>query len=215
MKIIKYCLLAAGPCLFPLSVQAQGWFIKSHIGLSQMSDLTGNGQSIAGESGRAEVALDSGFNAGLGGGYWWNDHIAMELGWEYRSNGSQTEIDGGATYPEGNYASNTFYLNGLYHFSSNGKWQPYVGAGLVWVQEVDIDLEGDGNELSYSGDGDTGYQVLAGVNYRLNQDWWLQFEGRYTSNSDLTLEAEDSSGGKFSDFDYQPVTLQVGLAYRF
>lgn len=201
--------------LVPLSSQAESWFIKPYIGLSNMSDITGNASNINNASGNADINLESGFNAGLSGGYYYNDKIAVEFGWEYRSNDSETNIGSSLSYPDGNYASNTFYLNGLYHFDKTSKWQPYVGAGLIWMQEVDIDLEFDVSELSYSGDGDSGFQVLAGVNYHLNKQWLIQLEARYSSITDIKLSGEGESIGNISDLDYEPTTLQLGVIYKF
>ena len=118
-------------------------------------------------------------------------------------------------FDDGNYASNIFYLNGHYRFAPNGDWQPYVGAGLTLVEEVDIDLERGGEELSYSGDGDIGYQLFAGVDYRINPEWSLQGELRYGSITGIDLEGESGDPGEIEDIDYQTTTLQIGLVYEF
>lgn len=213
-SLVKLCLSAA--LILPVTSNAESWFVKPYIGLSSMSDISGNAENINGTTtGNVDVNLDTGFNAGLSGGYYYNDNIAVEFGWEYRSNDSETNIAGALNYPEGNYASNTFYLNGLYHFSRRSNWQPYIGGGLIWMQEVDIDLELDGNELSYSGDGDIGFQALAGVNYHLNKNWAIQVEARYTSITDIDLSGEEGAVGSMSGLDYEPTTLQFGVIYRF
>lgn len=201
--------------LLPFTSQAESWFIKPYIGLSNMSDVTGSANNINDVSGNADINLDGGFNAGLSGGYLYNDNIAVEFGWEYRSNDSETSIGSMLSYPDGNYASSTFYLNGLYLFDKSSKWQPYVGSGLLWVQEVDIDLELNGRELSYSGDGDIGFQVLTGINYHLNKQWLLQLEARYSSVTDIDLVGEDGTAGNISALDYEPTTLQLGVIYKF
>jgi len=192
-----------------------GWFITPFIGLSQLSGFDATANSIDGLSGNAEVDTDSGLNAGLSVGYRYNDRFAMEFGWEYRSNDSAVNIADESVFDEGNYASNSFFLNGYYYLSQRGAWQPYVGAGLIWMQEIDIDLERNGIEQSYSGDGDVGLQVFAGVNYQLSRNWQLQTQLRYGSLSDIELSGEEGAVGEFSDFDYQPITLQIGTTYRF
>lgn len=213
-SLLKICVSAA--LILPVTSHAESWFIKPYIGLSNMSDISANAENINGTTGgNAVINIDSGFNAGLSGGYYYNDNIAVELGWEYRSNESETNVAGALNYPDGNYASNTFYLNGLYHFSTLSNWQPYIGGGLIWMQEVDIDLELEGNELSYSGDGDIGFQALAGVNYQLNKRWAVQLEARYTSITDIDLSGEEGSIGSMSSLDYEPTTLQLGIIYKF
>ncbi len=96
-----------------------------------------------------------------------------------------------------------------------GRWQPYLGVGLSWVQEIDIDLERGGVERSYSGDGDTGYQLFAGVAYPLNDQWSLSGEWRYGSINGIELQRESGAEAFFRDLDYQPTTAQFGLVYNF
>ena len=191
------------------------WFVRPYVGLSQMSDLSSDFSNIDGLSGDADIDLDTGFTGGIGIGYRYTDRVAVEFGWEYRSNDSETTLNDISEFDDGNYASNIFYLNGHYQFEKNDKWQPYVGAGLTWVEEIDIDLERNGDELSYSGDGDVGYQVFAGINYDLNQTWKLQSELRYGSITDIDLEGEGNDVGEFDSIDYETTTLQIGLVYDF
>ena len=197
------------------TVAQDNWFVRPYIGLSQMSDVGGDFSNIDGLAGNAAIDLDMGFTGGMGIGYRYNDHFAIEAGWEYRSNDSTTVLDGTSTFDEGNYASSLLYVNGHYLLAKNGKWQPYVGGGLTWAQEVDIDLERGGNELSYSGDGDTGYQLFAGINYDWNQQWRLQGEVRYGSITGIDLKGEGSAVGQFDSIDYETTTLQFGLVYNF
>lgn len=197
-----------------MSCFAEGWYIKPYVGLSSMSDVAGKAENIEMVSGSTDVKLGEGFNAGLSTGFYYNENVGVELGWEYRTNSSETLIASNMIYPEGNYASNTFFLNGLYQFDVNQRWKPYVGAGVVWVQEIDIDLESNGNELSYSGDSDIGYQAMLGVNYHMSDTWSAQFEARYLSLSDVELSGETTVGA-ISGLDYEPITLQLGLVYKF
>ncbi len=211
-------IIAAG-CLMAgfnqAAAAAENWFVRPYVGLSQMSDLSSDFSNIDGLSGDADVDLDTGFTGGIGLGYRYTDEFAVEIGWEYRSNDSETVLADTSEFDDGNYASNIFYLNGHYLFPRNEAWQPYVGGGLTWVEEVDIDLERGGNELSYSGDGDVGYQVFAGVNYDLSESWKLQTELRYGSITDIDLEGEGSDRGEFDGIDYETTTLQIGLVYDF
>ena len=197
------------------AVATDTWFVRPYVGLSQMSDLSSDFSNIDGLSGDADIDLDTGFTGGIGIGYRYTDRVAVEFGWEYRSNDSETTLNDISEFDDGNYASNIFYLNGHYQFEKNDKWQPYVGAGLTWVEEIDIDLERNGDELSYSGDGDVGYQVFAGINYDLNQTWKLQSELRYGSITDIDLEGEGNDVGEFDSIDYETTTLQIGLVYDF
>ena len=216
---MKYSKLIAGASLLVLTstpvVAEDNWFVRPYVGLSQMSDIDSDFSDIDGLSGKADVDLDSGFTGGIGVGYNYTDNFAVEVGWEYRSNDSEVVLADTSEFDDGNYASNIIYLNGHYRFAANGDWRPYVGAGLTLVEEIDIDLERGGEELSYSGDGEVGYQLFAGVDYRINPAWTLQGELRYGSITGIDLDGESGDPGKIEDIDYETTTLQVGLVYEF
>jgi len=217
--LMKTLLVSAGAtCMVLSNARAESgghWFLRPLVGLSLVSDFQATANNVAGSTGPAEIKLDNGFTAGLGAGYRYNANIAVEIAWEYRSNDSEVLLNGATPLRDGNYASNTFYLNGHYYFSNSGKWEPYVGAGLSWVQEIDLDFEQNGVESSYTSDGDVGYQVFAGLNYDLSPSWDLQSELRYGSITDITLKSEAANGDSFTGMDYQPFTVQLGLVYQF
>lgn len=192
------------------------WFGRAWGGFSSLSDTSGSsdGFQLDSSTDTLSVNVGGGFAAGAGVGYRFANNFAAELAWEYRSNDSEVDFDGGASFDDGNYASNTFFLNGYYYLASRGAWEPYLGLGLAWVQEIDIDLEGNGPEQSFSGDGDVGVQVFAGASYRISPNWSAQGELRYGRITGLDLTGEGNPG-TISDFDYEPLTLQIGLKYDF
>ncbi len=191
------------------------WYLKATTGISQMNDQAGQSVGVGTQDGTTDVALDTGFTPGLAVGYQWNKHWSTELAWEYRSNDSQTTLTDGTVYQDGNYASNVFALNAYYHFRSAEQWRPYLGAGLIYGQEVDVDLEQNGIEVaSFSGSGDTGIQVMAGLTYELNDSWYLNGELRYGSLAGIDLAGENNTG-QINDLDYSPWTVGLGLQYNF
>lgn len=209
---LTFLLLMTSNDLFAQS--EEGWFLRPYLGLSQMSDINANTLDIGSVDGSADISLDSGFTAGLGVGYRYNNYVAAEFAWEYRSNESEVTLADMQTFDEGNYASNTFFLNGFYYPDGFETWQPYLGLGLSWIQEIDIDLEADGSEQSYSGSGDFGFQVFAGVDYPIINRWDLQAEIRYGSIGGINLEGEGITG-EVSNLDYDTFTGQLGVVYRF
>jgi len=208
--IILFSILAC-----PLASHADIWYIKPVFGISQMSSVSGFSEGIGADDGLVQTELSSGFNAGLAVGYEIRENIALELLWEYRSNDSQVALADLTRFDEGNYASNFFFINGVYQFTpmANGL-NPYVGLGIGVSQEIDIDLEASGVEQSLSGSGDVAYQWFAGVNYDVTDEVSLSSELRYSYSSNIDLEAENFSFGTIQDFDYDALTLQVGLEYR-
>ncbi len=214
MKAFIYTATLA--CFAAPQVMAQhSWYLKPQLGISNISDQSGNAVNAGVFDGDWQSGTDSGFTAGLGLGYQYSQGVSAELFWEYRSNDSNTTIKNTDQSFDGNYAANLIMVNGYYHFLSNGSWRPFLGAGLVWAQEIDIDLESDGTEQSYSGDGDFGWQIALGTSYQLTPRWQLNAELRYTSLSSLELQGEEGATGKLSGFDYQPKTLAIGFQYHF
>ena len=195
---------------------ARGWFARAWGGYSHLADTAGQVDSIGllPVVDSVDVSTSAGFTAGAGVGFRYGPHVAVELAWEYRSNDAETDFGTGLAFGDGNYASNTFFLNGFYHFAPRGRWDPYVGAGLALIQEVDIDLEGNGPEQSFAGDGDVGFQVFAGTNYHLTARWRAHGELRFGLVDDIDLDGENVVG-TISGFDYEPLTVQLGLSYRF
>jgi len=200
------------------AVEDWRWQLRPIIGLSSLPDVMGD----ANPTGNLDVSTDSGFLAGLGLGYRLNQNWSAELAWEYRSNDSAAELtslQGDVNFDSGDYASNVFHLNGIYHWPKGEKIQPYAGAGLSWVQELDLDLTINGQESSFSADGDVGFQVFAGVDWALSDRWGAQAELRYSSLTGVDLEAEAPGSviglAQIGDLDYQPLSLQLGLTYRF
>lgn len=217
MKLVQTAFAAT--LLLPAAALAQdsvesGWYLKPLFAISQLSDQTAITNGIGALNGSADVQLDGGFASGLNLGYSYGNNWAAELGWEYRSNDSKVTLADGQRFGGGNYASNSFFLNGIYSFDARRNWRPYFGAGLSWIQEIDIDLEAAGSELSFSGDGDTGFQVFAGIDYDIASNWSVLGELRYSSISSVELKGENNVGS-FSGLDYDPVSLQIGLKYRF
>lgn len=216
MNTKQLCLTASLIILSaPVMAAKDNWFVKPYIGLSQMSDLSTDFANIDSLNGVANVDLDNGFAAGIGLGYRYTQNLGVEVGWEYRSNDSKVNLSNLSVFDDGNYASNLFYLNGQYSLNKKGKFQPYFGGGLTWAQEIDIDIERNGAEQSFSSDGDMGYQLFAGVNYDLGKKLSFQSELRYGKIADIDLEAEQANSGKFNNMDYETTSLQMGLVYDF
>lgn len=208
-------LMAVGLSTNLVAADNGHWYVKPFVGLSQISDLSANSANLGAIDGSSQIDLDSGFNAGIGLGYRYNDSVAVEVAWEYRSNDSAVTLVDNSVFPDGNYASNMLFLNGIYYPKvGTERWSPYVGAGLSWMQEIDIDLERNGVETSLSGDGEIGYQVFAGVDYAIDDKWGLSSQLRYGSTTGIDLQGEGNNG-RLNDLDYQPVTLQIGLSYRY
>ena len=188
---------------------------KPAVGVSQLSDQNFVIQDSDSLDGNGVASTSSGIAAGLGFGYQVNPSFSAEIYWEYRSNDTDTNIDNVETTFEGNYASSIVYLNGYYHFMQTKEWDFYVGAGLGYVQEIDLDLEESGLERSYSDSGDTVVNFMLGFDYALTPDISVNAELRIARAQSEDLPAEVNVSGSAGDLEYSPSTLGLGIKWRF
>lgn len=211
---LVYLLLTVLPHTV-LAEETRGWFLRGYAGYSHLGNQNADSRGIGAGDSSGDVELDGGYTAGAGLGYRYSDRWSAEFAWEYRSHDSKLDLDNGERYDDGNYASNTFWLNGFRHFPWSGRWQPYVGAGIGYIEEIDIDLDRSGEgERSFSDDGYVTWQAFAGVDYQMSERWDLQAEVRYSYLDDVDLDEEGGSG-RLDGLDYDPVTFQLGVVYRF
>jgi opacity protein-like surface antigen len=186
----------------------------SQIGSSTFSEL---GPSGFGSGLRAEF----GGGMGLGGdiGYRYGNGWAAEIEWNYRSHSLDELRQGGAIRArDGDFASNIVLVNGLRRFSTNSPWTPYVGAGVGWVQEIDIDIKpsAGGAERGYSKGSEFAAQFIAGVEYAITPAWRLTADTRYMRVGSVRLDNETgNAGGSVSSLKYNPISVQVGVRYSF
>lgn len=185
-----------------------GFYVKPYLGISYMNDVTNNKNTAP-----IEIELDKGLVLGTAFGYHFTKNFAAELAWEYRSNDSETQV-GNLLYPEGNYAANIFFVNGLYYFSPIASVRPYLGLGLGWIQEIDIDLEREGVERSFSSSGNFTYQGFIGVEYQLSSNWRLHTELRHAGAKSGNLK-DERTGELLANLNYKPFTWQLGFSYLF
>lgn len=186
----------------------------SRIGASSLAESGARG---AGNGLRAEF----GSGLGLGGDFGWRygNGWAAEVEWNYRRHPLDTLRQGSTSLSrDGDFASNTLLINGLRRFAGTGAWTPYVGAGIGWVQEIDIDLtpSAGGSERGYSASNKVAFQLIAGAEYALTPRWSLTGDARWLRVGTVRLNNEAGNpGGSAGPLTYNPFSLQVGARYRF
>ncbi|MCZ8133025.1 MAG: outer membrane beta-barrel protein [Steroidobacteraceae bacterium] len=208
-------LALAAPVAHAEDAPDSRWSVKALFGATTMSDqtlqFTGNGPAQ-----RADAALGSGLLTGAAVGYELTPNWHVEAEFTYQS----VDHDGlspaiAAASGTGNFASTGFALNGLYSFNAFGsdRARTYVGLGVAWLSEIDIDFESAGREVSYSGS-DVGVQAMAGVRYELGSRWFLDAGLRYLAASGVELDGEDGALGRVKA-DYAPWSAAVAIGWRF
>jgi outer membrane protein W len=192
------------------------WNVKLYGGLSTLSNQQINQTNVASVGSTGNINNGNGFMAGGSAGFNFTNNLSVELAWDYRSNDSKTNFSDGSNFSDGNFASNIFFINSRYTFDSfsQTKLRPYVGAGLGYVEEIDIDLKSGGVERSYSKNNEIAYQFLAGASYPITEQIDLDAGLRYVLVDNIKLKSESGSG-ELSKVDYDPLSLVIGLSYKF
>jgi len=206
--------LATGPAIASAADDAH-WYATANVGGNFMSDqavsLAGDGPTQSGDA-----SLSSGLLAGAAVGRAFSRSFRAEAEFVYQSvDHDGVRLAGGSSLPSGNFASTALALNGLYSFNLFGREEvrTYVGLGVAWLTEVDIDFEQGGQEASYSGDG-FGVQLIAGARYEIGERWFLDAGLRYLSAGEVTMDGEAATTGRVRA-DYEPWSATLGIGWKF
>ena len=95
-----------------------------------------------------------------------------------------------------------------YHFSPASDFSPYVGIGVNWTTFSKNKILNGAGSLEHDS---FGLAVQAGVDYKLDKNWSLNFDIKKVQiRSDVLV-----AGVKASKVKVDPVLLGVGVGYRF
>jgi len=216
-KTLLYIIASAASLSNPALAEDGGkWYGKLYGGASSLGDQSIKQTGVAANGATGKIKNDSGFMLGGSVGYHYTNNFSVEVAWDYTSNDSKTNFSDGTNFNEGDFASNIFFLNGRYTFEpmATTKIRPYLGAGLGYVQEIDIDLESGGVERSYSQDGEFAYQLMAGITYPITEAIDFDAGLRYVRADSIKFERE-SGDGELRKVDYDPILFTIGLSYKF
>lgn len=118
--------------------------------------------------------------------------------------------------PTGKLETRTYLVNAAYDFNRDGRVNPYLGAG---VGLADADLKGFGvapvPDVLDDGDQAFAYQLLAGIGFRVGDDWTLFADYRYLVADGLSVTVSPAAGGVASDVDFESGNLTFGFRYGF
>ncbi len=200
-------LAAAGLCLQPLTAVAEqgDWLLRGGVGIV---DPKSNNLSLSPEQ---EVNVDTATSFTLEGTYMFANRWGVELFVPYPFN-HDVDIDGA----EG--AGNIAEIDQLppilslqYHFNPDGKFRPYIGAGINYTTFFSEDTKGDLSASSLELDDSWGAAGQIGADVSLNDNWFLNLVVRYVDmDSDVERDGSDIGTVEIDPFIYQ---AQVG--YRF
>ena len=109
---ISFALAVLAQDSLAQSPSSEHWVTRVWGGYSSLADTAGEVNGFQGtlDGELIDVTTSAGFTAGAGVGYRYNQRLAVEFAWEYRTNDSETSFNAGPSFSDGNYASNTFFF---------------------------------------------------------------------------------------------------------
>ena len=191
------------------------FYAVGNIGVAFLGseDLTYSDTTLTATS---KADFDASFAGGGTFGYYLTDNWRVEGEVMYRRNDMKDlSLEGVGASTGGDFASLSLGVSALYEFqpTDNPRLKTYVGAGVAFVQEIDIDFEIDSMETSFETD-ETGLQLQAGARYDLKDRPFMDLGARYLTVSGAQMEFPADTS-RTIESDYSPLTLSLGLGWRF
>ena len=198
-------LAVAGLCLQPQSAAAAAgdWLVRGGVAIvdPKSDNLTlGDG---------SELQVENATSATVEATYLFAEHLGVELmaAWPFKHD---VQIDG----VSGDVASVEQMpptLSLQYHFNPNGRFRPYVGAGLSYTFFSSEETKGALDGTSLKLDDSWGPAGQVGADIGINENWFVNLAVRYIDmDSDASLD-----GASLGTIEIDPFIYQAQVGYRF
>ena len=204
-------LAAAGLCLQPLTASAAkgDWLLRGGVAIA---DPKSDNLSLSPEQ---EVQVDTGTSVSLEGTYMFADRWGVELFVPYPFN-HDVDIDGAEG--AGNVAEVDQMppvLSLQYHFNPDGKFRPYIGAGVNYTMFSSEETKGALSDTSLELDDSWGAAGQIGADVSLTENWFLNLAVRYIDMSSDAEITDDLGTSALGDVEIDPFIYQAQVGYRF
>ena len=202
---MKKLLLGAAVVAISFGVseaKAEGFYVSGSLGATIPNDSDYVEQGVA-----VTFGLETALNAAAAVGYQFNKNIRSEFEISYRESGLDSATYAGNTVSlDGENKTWGFLVNGYYDFYSENTFSPYVMAGIGALSH---DTSATFAGMTVSGDDVTfGYQVGAGVSYKITEAVKLDANYHYLGSGDIEY-------GDGASAEYGAHELRAGLRYSF
>jgi outer membrane protein len=199
-------LAAAGLCAQPALAAKGDWILRGGVGVV---DPKSDNLTLGGALGVEEIQVDTGTSLTVEGTYMFANHWGVELlaAWPF-SHDVDADLTGGgsANLTDIKHLPPTLSLQ--YHFNPDGRFRPYVGAGLNYTTLFD---EGRvaGQDLDL--DDSFGLAGQVGIDIGLTDNVFVNLAARYIDiDSDASLDGVD-----IGTVEVDPFVYQAQLGWRF
>ncbi len=209
---IGVALATVGLCLQPLTaLAAKGdWLLRGGVGVVNPKDDNLDLGPVLGE-----VQVGNGTSLTLEGTYMLANHWGVELLVAYPFT-HDVYLDGGEGGGLGNVAEVDHLpptLSLQYHFNPDGRFRPYIGAGVNYTTFLNEDTKGAlaGADLELDDSWGPAGQIGIDFGSAVNDNWFLNLAVRYIDiDSDAQL-----NGGELGEVEIDPIIYQAQVGYRF
>ena len=219
-KMIKLTIFAS-IAMASIQVSAAGldagaWLVRGGVATVQPNDDSGTVTGIA----NSGVSVDSDTQLGLTVTYMLTENIGVGIlastPFTHDVSG-EGSISGLGKIVEATQLPPTVTLQ--YHFQSESKYKPYIGAGVNYTiffdEEASSSLEGAlGGPTTVSLDNSFGLALEAGIDIDISDGWYLNFAAWYI---DIDTTAILNTGGTLRSVDVEidPWVWMAGFGKRF
>ncbi|TXG85476.1 MAG: OmpW family protein [Sphingomonadales bacterium] len=105
-----------------------------------------------------------------------------------------------------------------YHFNPDGKFRPYLGAGVNYSVFYGVDatqtLVDAIGPVDVSADSSLGWAVQGGIDYAIDKHWFVNVDLKYVS-LDTRVTLHQGATRNSVNVDLDPLIVGVGVGYRF
>lgn len=190
------------------------FYVKAYGGINIQGGQSFDQEGIATPGASGDLDLGTSFRSGASIGYFARPNWSVELTYDYLTNSSSADFSDGASFSDGDYSSVILFLNNYYHLKEIKGFKPFLGAGLGFIQEIDVDIENAGVETSFSTRNKLAFQIAAGTDYKITDSIDVFGSLSFISANDLDMESE-STGSEIKNINYTPFSLMFGAKYSF
>jgi outer membrane protein len=182
------------------------WLIRARL-LGVVPD--DDSSDITAIGGKAEV--DNTITGDLDFTYFFTDNIAAELTLTISPHDVSAVNTSVGNIDLGDVSLLPPTLTLQYHFLPEGRFRPYVGAGINYTIFFDEDA-GAAKDVSY--DNAVGFALQAGIDIGIDDHWAINLDVKKVwLNTDVSVQALGTT--VYTDVDIDPWLLGLGIAYRF